>query len=103
MGRHQRLAIAFASTTLLGVAAPAQFTSEQLALLDPSARAASLCTGTGGASMRAQLAMAAALVQAQPSAAIRLYDGLGKIHFPVSTTNAQAQRYFDQGMTYPYL
>ena len=28
----------------------------------------------------------------------RLFDGLGKIHHPISTQNPQAQRYFDQGL-----
>ena len=52
--------------------------------------------------MRAQLAMAAALVQAQPSSPIRLYGGLGRIDIPISTTNAEAQRYFNQGMGCAY-
>ncbi|HEU0311469.1 MAG TPA: tetratricopeptide repeat protein [Sphingomicrobium sp.] len=102
MGRFQRLAIAFASTTLLGVAAPAQFTPELLALLDPSARMAGLCGGGKGASMRDKLALSFALVQAQTPAGIRLYDGLGKINFKVSTSSAEAQRYFDQGIGFAY-
>ena len=102
MDHIARLSIAFASTTLLGVAAPIEFTPQQLALLDPSVRATSLCSGTKGNSMRAQLAMAAALVQAQPVAPIRLYDGLGKINFPISTSSPEAQRYFNQGMGFAY-
>ena len=103
MDRGTRLALALASTSLLGISAPIEFTSEQLALLDPSGSMASLCGGGSKASaMRARLAMAAALVQAQPAAGIRLYDGLGKVHFPISTTNADAQRYFDQGMGFAY-
>jgi hypothetical protein len=49
-----------------------------------------------------RLALAAALVQAQPAAGIRLYDGLGKVHFPISTSNPEVQRYFDQGMAFAY-
>jgi len=28
--------------------------------------------------------------------------GIGRVHYPVSTSNAEAQRYFDQGMAYLY-
>src|SRR5216683_5008739 len=28
--------------------------------------------------------------------------GVGRVHYPVSTSNAEAQRYFDQGMAYLY-
>jgi tetratricopeptide (TPR) repeat protein len=31
-----------------------------------------------------------------------LESGLGKVHWPVSTKNAEAQRFFDQGMEYVY-
>lgn len=31
-----------------------------------------------------------------------LFDGLGKLHHPVSTASRQAQRYFDQGLTLCY-
>ncbi len=103
MDRVHRVALALASTTLLGVAAPLELTPQQLALLDPSARMASLCSGRDGASsMQARLAMVAAIVQAQSPAGIRLYDGLGKIHFAISTSNPTAQRYFDQGMGFAY-
>src|SRR5205814_4966951 len=45
-------------------------------------------------------ALAAAADAPQPPAP--LYDGLGKLHHSVSTTNAQAQKYFDQGLTLCY-
>ena len=103
MDRIARLSIAFASTTLFGVAAPLEFTPQQLALLDPSASMASLCGGGAkGSSMRDKIALAAAFIQAQPAAPIRLYDGLGKIDFPISTTSPEAQRYFNQGMGFAY-
>ena len=99
MDRIARLSIAFASTTLFGVAAPLEFTPQQLALLDPSARMASLCGGGAkGSSMRDKIAMAAAFIQAQPATPIRLYNGLGKVQFPISTTNPEAQRYLNQGL-----
>jgi tetratricopeptide (TPR) repeat protein len=36
------------------------------------------------------------------AAGIRLDKGLGTLHYPVSTKNAEAQRYFDQGLRYVY-
>jgi tetratricopeptide (TPR) repeat protein len=103
MNRFARLSIAFASTTLLGIAAPIEFTPQQLALLDPSANMASLCGGGAkGSSMRDKIAMAAALMQAQGAAPIRLYDGVGKIDFQISTSSPEAQRYFNQGMGFAY-
>lgn len=55
-----------------------------------------------GASMRAMISMSAAIVQAEPPATIRLYDGLGRISFPVTTISPVAQRYFDQGLGFAY-
>jgi tetratricopeptide (TPR) repeat protein len=40
----------------------------------------------------------ASTVLAQPA----IETGLGDLHYPVSTKNAKAQRYFDQGMRYVY-
>ena len=102
MDRVQRVALALASTTLLGISAPFEFTPQQLSLLDPSARMASLCGGGKASSMRDKLALSFALVQAQTPAGIRLYDGLGKVHFPISTSNQTVQRYFNQGIGFAY-
>jgi tetratricopeptide (TPR) repeat protein len=102
MDRFARLSLALASTTLLGVAAPLEFTTQQLSLLDPSARMAGLCGGGKSSSMRDRLAMVAAMVQAQDPPAIRFYDGLGKVDFPISTSNPTAQRYFNQGIGFAY-
>ena len=63
---------------------------------------ASLCGGGKSSSMRDKLAMVAAVVQAQASPGIRLYDGLGKVDFPISTANPDAQRYFNQGLGFAY-
>ena len=102
MDRVQRVALALASTTLFGVAAPIDFSAQQLSLLDPSARMAALCGGGKGSSMRDKLALSFAMVQAANPAGIRLYDGLGKVHFPISTQNESVQRYFNQGMGFAY-
>jgi tetratricopeptide (TPR) repeat protein len=53
------------------------------------------------------LVAATALAQhdmSSPSGAkpMALESGLGKVHWPVSTKNAEAQKYFDQGMEYVY-
>ena len=96
-------ALALASTTLMAVTPQESFSAEQLALLDPTVRMASLCTGKGGPqSMRARLALAAAVVQAAPLPSVPLHDDLGKVHFPITTANPLAQRYFDQGLSYAY-
>ena len=55
-----------------------------------------------GTSMRAMISMSAAVVQAEAPTTIRLYDGLGRISFPVTTGSPDAQRYFDQGLGFAY-
>ncbi|MCF2514474.1 tetratricopeptide repeat protein [Sphingomonas sp. G124] len=104
MNRVDRAALALASTTLFGASAPLEFSSQTLSMLDPSAAFTALCGGGGSPSMRGKLAMSAAIVQAmaQSPAGIRLYDGLGKVHFPITTASPEAQRYFDQGMAFAY-
>lgn len=97
------LTITLAATTLMGISPVETYSQAQLALLDPSARAADMCSGRGGGNaMRAALLGAAAAVQADPGASIPLYDGLGKIDFPISTGNPMAQRYFNQGLGFAY-
>ncbi len=54
-------------------------------------------------SMRAMIMMSAAVVgQSAAVPAVPLYDGLGSVHFPITTSNPQAQRYFDQGLGFAY-
>ena len=40
--------------------------------------------------------------QQQPAVPIALEQGLGAVHYPVTTKSAEAQRFFDQGMRYTY-
>ena len=47
------------------------------------------------------LLLASAVVQAQ-TAPVPLYDNLGTHHYRISTSNPQAQRYFDQGLRLYY-
>lgn len=37
-----------------------------------------------------------------PNPNMKLIAGMGSLHHPVSTSNAEAQRFFDQGLTYTY-
>ena len=80
-----------------------QYSDQLLALLDPTTRVADLCGGAGPGGMRAKMMVAAAAVQGAPlPAAVPLYEGLGKVHFPITTSNPLAQRYFDQGLSWAY-
>ena len=99
------MAFVLASAAAMSVtpAQEPQYSEELLTLLDPSARVMDLCGGSGPGSMRAKLMIAAAAVQgADLPAAATLYDGLGKVHFPITTSSPEAQRYFDQGLSWAY-
>ena len=96
-------ALALAATTLMGVTPVQTYSAKQLALLDPTVRLASLCSGQGGPqSMRARLSLAAAVVQSAALPSVPLHDDLGKVHLAITTANPLAQRYFDQGLSYAY-
>lgn len=75
-----------------------------LALLDPTASVTSLCGGKDGSgSMRSNISAAAAIIgQSAVPAAEPLYEGLGNVHFPITTASPLAQRYFDQGLGFAY-
>jgi len=98
------LALALAAGTLVGVTPAQTYSPEQLAFFDPTTRLASFCSSTRGQqSMRARLALAAAVVGSQPYyTAPPLAAGLGKIHFPITTANREAQLYFTQGLGFAY-
>jgi len=100
------IAAILAAGALMSVTPPPQqrYSAEMLALLDPTAQVANLCGGDSSAgSMRAKLTMAAAIVGDAPAIAPPpLYDGLGKVHLPITTANPLAQRYFDQGLAFAY-
>ena len=44
----------------------------------------------------------AAAAPAEPTDALPLFDNLGSLHHPMTTTSEQAQRYFDQGLRFIY-
>ena len=80
------------------------YSAELLNYLDPSTRFASLCGGKGGKTMRAQLAIAAAVVARADAAAAPppLYEGMGNISLPITTADPKAQAYFNQGLAFAY-
>ena len=99
------LALLMATGILMsGDPAPGRYYSpDLLASLDPVNKVRNLCSGkNGAASMRDKLALVAAFAPAAPGARVQLYDDLGKIHFPITTSSPVAQRYFDQGLALAY-
>lgn len=98
------LGLVLAAGTLMSVnpAPQQQYSPELLAMLDPTAGMRSLCGGTSGSSMRSLLGASAAVVGQTDVTAPPLYDGLGKVHFAITTSNPLAQRYFDQGLSFAY-
>jgi tetratricopeptide (TPR) repeat protein len=105
-GLARALALVLIAGTSMGVRAPSEtrYSSALLLTLDPTQVAASLCGGekAGGGSMRAKLMTAANVLGSGDATKLRLYDGLGKVYFPVTTANPLAQRYFDQGLSFAY-
>jgi hypothetical protein len=98
-------------TTVLALAATGTFGVIGCAQQSPSAPAPALLHGhhagaaTGfhrGHSMRAMLVMSAAVVKADPPASVALYEGLGRLDFPITTSNPTAQRFFTQGVAFAY-
>ncbi|MFB9047269.1 hypothetical protein ACFFV8_00865 [Sphingobium indicum] len=100
------LSLMAASVMLVSVAPvpPDQFPADLLARLDPAAIARNLCGGREGAGqpMRVMLSLAAAAVQAETNIRVPLYQDLGQVRFPITTSNALAQRFFDQGLAFAY-
>lgn len=103
--RARPLALAAAAFALSSIspAQEADISPELMRYLDPATRLASLCGGKDGAgAMRAKLMAAAAVVASAPAPSVTLHDGLGKVHFPITTSDPAAQRYFDQGLAFAY-
>lgn len=87
----------------VGPASSASYPPKLLTFLDPTLRLASICGGNReSGSMRARLMTAAAVVQAMPMAVPPLFDQLGQVHFRITTKSPQAQRYFNQGLSFAY-
>jgi tetratricopeptide (TPR) repeat protein len=105
MGRLSRAAgIAAIGVALTSCTPELGVSPRVLAALDPSALAATACGARRGASALAGELLIAQAVAAPASraAAIPLYPDLTASPFPVTTRNAQARRYFSQGLTMAY-
>jgi tetratricopeptide (TPR) repeat protein len=103
MTRAAALLTSFLGLTSLSGPSYSDYSPQLLMLLDPSAQAARICGGKQtGQSMRDRLSLAAQAVGPSAPGQARLYEGLGKVHFPITTANPMAQRYFDQGLSFAY-
>ena len=56
------------------------------------------CTVLASSTPAHELRVAQQVAPAEASAAVPLYDNLGSLTYPVTTSKALAQRYFDQGL-----
>lgn len=107
MRKFQRsLMLAIASGMLMSVnAVPQQnYSPSVLVGLDPANMINSLCGNKSrdSAGMRVKLAAVAALLPADAKTHVPIYEELGQIHFPITTDDPMAQRYFDQGLALAY-
>lgn len=97
--------LAGAGLLIASLAPPPPFSAAALALADPTRQAASLCGGKqAGAALAQQLALAAAVAGpvGKAATAMPLYADLAAPSLPAPTSNAQAQRYFNQGLMFNY-
>lgn len=85
--RH--LTLALAAVLLAGCADPAGTDSSLTGTASASAGTALSAAGTGST---------AAMAAREDGWRQPLFQGLGDLHFPITTTSEEAQRYFDQGL-----
>ncbi|MGY8712040.1 hypothetical protein RAD16_40490, partial [Bradyrhizobium sp. 18BD] len=81
------------------------FSPATLAMLDPGQLASTLCGGKAMASaLKRELVLASAVTGpvGAPSSPMPLYPDLSASRLPVSTSNEQARRYFNQGLVLTY-
>ncbi|WP_308911541.1 tetratricopeptide repeat protein [Pseudokordiimonas caeni] len=114
MKNYKRTAILFGGTALLSLAAlpgPVVDPAEEIRsaglrqldeLTDPNRIAGTLCGKAGqqrGVFFRPDLqhALSSSVAAAEPKLDVPLYPGLDQRKFPISTKNAEAQTYFNQG------
>ncbi|QAY78020.1 hypothetical protein [Sphingosinicella sp. BN140058] len=99
------LALFLVAGTLMGVRpdTPTRYSPELLSLLDPTRKLGNMCGGkVGSGAMRQRLMVAAAAVQRKAAPAPPLSSRLGRVQFPITTSNRKAQLYFDQGLLFAY-
>lgn len=88
-------------------------TPDSLAALDPTVQMSQLCGGAGvrGETLRTRLKAAMAFARTAQAREPRpetaqlppaLLPGLATVHYPIATSSAEAQRYFDQGLALTY-
>ncbi|HEY5723408.1 MAG TPA: tetratricopeptide repeat protein [Allosphingosinicella sp.] len=101
------LLAAFGFAFALSNASTPDASAEAVAMLDPSRLAESMCGGKAHAersrsawAKRARIAAASAMPEMP--APIRLQDGLGDSGFRITTSNAQARAWFNQGLMLAY-
>lgn len=82
------------------------FSEEALRLRDPSRQVLAMCGGSrrAGDLLRKRLQYAQEAMANMPGGqgAPALFTGLGALTYPVTTQNAEAQRFFDQGLMLTY-
>lgn len=99
------LILALSGTALLGhsSATRAAPSAATLAMLDPIRAAGAICGSQRGASLlRDRLRVAAAYGKRTETGPIPLFDGVPRNALPAASSNARAQRYFDQGVMLIY-
>lgn len=102
-GTHRAFALTVAAGALMSISPAPTYSQAVLDYLDPTSRFASLCGGKGGAAMRSQLALAAAMTgQSAGTEAPPLYPGMGSVNLPITTRDPRAQAYFNQGLAFAY-
>lgn len=106
MNRPATCAALLLSTLLLSSSASLAVPDADISeLFDPAVLRRNICGGAPDARTRAnylQLAAAAPAPAAPASNRPALFKGLGALTFPISTKNAEAQTYFDQGLRLMY-
>jgi tetratricopeptide (TPR) repeat protein len=93
------------TSALVAGGAAAASRDQVFELLDPAAIAASACGlhGQNAAAFKpSQLAMATPAEAIAADAEPPLWEGLGTLSHPITTSSEQAQRYFDQGLRLTY-
>src|SRR5919106_1412566 len=104
--RLKRLQGMLLLTSTLAASSVAAATSGQISeLLDPGAIAASACglrSEHASAFKPTQLALATPAEAIAADAETPLWEGLGTLSHPISTSSERAQRYFDQGLRLAY-
>ncbi len=105
MAKWQARGILLLTSALVASSAAAASRDQVFELLNPAAVAASACglrSEHASAFKPTQLALATPAEAIAGDAEPPLWQGLGTLHHPISTSSERAQRYFDQGLRLAY-